>query len=101
MAQLITIAEETDPVLAPHGGAHLVARAIDAWLTQPLLEAIRCQAINSMSFRFQIQDERWVTASGAPLTTDMAIIRELEKTWEADVPDAELPPADAQACQGQ
>jgi HK97 family phage prohead protease len=91
VAQLISAAEETDPILAPNGGAHIVARLIDTWLTSPLREAIKAGAVSGMSFRFEVLDEAWESADGTPLTTDMAVIRELEKTWDGTIPDDELP----------
>ena len=91
VAQLISAAEETDPVLAPAGGAHIVARMFDDWLFSPLRAAIAAQAISGMSFRFQVLRETWELADGTPLKDDMAVIRALERGWDPNVPDEELP----------
>jgi hypothetical protein len=40
IASLRSISEDSDPVLAPEGGAHVVARLFDNWLMQPVRDAI-------------------------------------------------------------
>lgn len=91
IAKLISAAEEIDPVLAPNGGAHIVARMLDDWLFSPIRAAIAAGAISGMSFRFEVIRESWNYASGEPIKDDMSLIRELERTWDGSVPDEDLP----------
>ncbi len=44
-----------------------------------------------MSFRFQVLRETWELADGTLLKDDMAVIRALERGWDPNVPDEELP----------
>lgn len=82
--------EETDPDLAPEGGAHVVARLFDNWLVQPVREAIAEQAINGMSFRFSVVREHWFDATGKRITDEETLREALRRTWYEDVPDEEL-----------
>ncbi len=82
--------EDSDPERAPDGGAHVVARVIDNWLTQPVREAIAAEAIDGMSIRFAAIRERWYTPDGRQLKDPEKIAGELERTWFTDVPDEEL-----------
>lgn len=91
IAELRSIAEDTDPQLAPEGGAHVIARLFDNWLVQPVRDAIAARAINGMSFRFSVLREAWETADGKPIRDDKALMAELERTWYEDVPDDQLP----------
>jgi phage head maturation protease len=85
--------EDTDPVRAPDGGAHLIAAIYRNWLMQPIRDAIASDppGISGMSFRFEVVRESWTMADGTPITDDMQLIVALEKTWDGDVPDEELP----------
>ena len=40
-------------------GLYVEARVFDNWLTEPLRDAIRDQAISGMSFRFQVVKDSW------------------------------------------
>lgn len=91
IASLISIAEDSDPILAPTGGAHVVARLMDNWLVAPVRDAIKAGAISGMSFRFEVVREAWAYSSGEPIKDDMALIRELERTWDGSVSDDDLP----------
>lgn len=90
IASLRSIAEETDPDLAPEGGAHVVARLFDNWLIQPVRDAISEGAINGMSFRFGVVREDWHTADGKPIRDEKQLLQHLERSWFEDVPDDEL-----------
>ena len=59
IASLISIAEDSDPILAPTGGAHVVARLMDNWLVAPVRDAIKAGAISGMCFRFEVVREAW------------------------------------------
>jgi phage head maturation protease len=85
-----SIGEDADEVLAPDGGAHVVARLFDNWLIEPVRDAIREQAINGMSFRFGVVREEWRNADGKLLRDPQEIFEELERTWFSKVPDDEL-----------
>lgn len=89
-AALRSIGEESDPELAPHGGAHIVARVFDNWMMAPVRDAIAAGAIDGMSFRFSVVREQWETAAGKVIRDEDALIAELRKTWYDDVPDEEL-----------
>ena len=43
-------------------GLYVEARVFDNWLTEPLRDAIREQAISGMSFRFSVIKDAWSTA---------------------------------------
>lgn len=90
IASVRSIAEETDPVLAPDGGAHIVARLFDNWLVEPVRDAIRDHAIDGMSFRFGVVREEWADPDGKILRDRAEIARRLEETWFRDVPEEEL-----------
>jgi len=59
VAELTRIAEESDPELAPEGGAHVLGRIMDNWLMQPVRDAIAEKSVNGMSFRFEVVREEW------------------------------------------
>ena len=90
VAELRSISEETDPVLAPEGGAHVIGRMFDNWLVEPLRDAIRAQAIKGMSFRFEVVREEWRTAEGKLIKDEDELYGLLEQTWFRDVPTEEL-----------
>jgi HK97 family phage prohead protease len=85
-----SVAEETDPVLAPEGGAHIVARLFDNWLIEPVRDAIREEAINGMSFRFSVVREQWRWPDGKVIKDPEELHRELFRSWFEDVPEEEL-----------
>lgn len=90
IASLQSISEDSDPTLAPDGGAHVVGRIFDNWLMQPVRDAIAEGAINGMSFRFSVVQESWADADGKKITDQNALFDALERTWYEDVPDEEL-----------
>lgn len=90
IATVRSVAEDTDPVLAPEGGAHVVARLFDNWLIQPVRDAIAAEAINGMSFRMRVLREEWAAPDGSILRDPEAIEKELFRSWWEDVPDNEL-----------
>jgi len=83
--------EEVDPVLAPEGGAHIIARLHDNWLIQPVRDAIASGSIDGMSFRFSVVSEQWHDHEGKRITDEDVLRGLLRRTWMEDVPDAELP----------
>lgn len=91
IAELRSITEDTDPVLAPDGGAHIVGRVFDNWLMQPVRDAIAAQAISGMSFRFSVVRESWTYADGKPIKDDQALMAELDRTYFGNVPEEDLP----------
>jgi len=91
IAEILSIREDSDPVLAPEGGAHVVARIFNNWLMQPMRDAIAAQAIDGMSFRFSVIREMWQTADGRTIKDDDELMSVLRQTWNEDVPDDELP----------
>ena len=82
--------EEVDPVLAPEGGAHVVARLHDNWLIQPVRDAIASLSIDGMSFRFSVVREQWHDATGKQIRDEEELRALLRRTWVEDVPDDEL-----------
>jgi HK97 family phage prohead protease len=48
-------------------GLWLSARVFDNWLTEPLRDAIREEAISGMSFRFQVIKDEWDESGKRPL----------------------------------
>ncbi|WP_043367547.1 HK97 family phage prohead protease [Mycolicibacterium conceptionense] len=90
IASLRSISEEVDPVLAPEGGAHVVARLFDNWLMEPVRDAIAGGAVNGMSFRFSVVREQWETPDGKVIRDEEQLMAELRRTWYDDVPDNEL-----------
>lgn len=76
--------EESDPELAPDGGAHVVARMFADPMLGLLREALTAGAINGMSFRFSVVRESWESADGRALRSDQDLMRELERTYDAD-----------------
>lgn len=91
IAELRSISEDIDPVLAPEGGAHVVARIFDNWLMQPVRDAIAGGAINGMSFRFSVVQESWETADGKPIRDEKQLMECLRQTAYEDMPDEALP----------
>ena len=91
IAKLERIAEEVDPVLAPEGGAHVVARMFDNWLMAPVRDAIAAGAIDGMSFRFSVVSEQWHDHKGNPIKDEPALLEMLRQTQFYEVPDDELP----------
>ena len=79
--------------MAPQGGVHVIARLNDNWLTLPLRDALASDppGITGMSFRFTVVRESWETADGTPITDDRTLLRELENSWDPNVPDEDLP----------
>jgi uncharacterized protein len=95
IASLKSVSEDTDPVLAPDGGAHVVGRIFDNWLMQPVRDAIASDppAINGMSFRFEVVREAWTYADGTPIKNDTDLMAELDRTYFGgeDIEDDDLP----------
>lgn len=91
IAKLERIEEDTDPDLAPEGGAHIVGRVFSNWLMEPVRDAIAAEAINGMSFRFEVVRESWSYADGRPIRDEKALLAELDRTWFEDVPAEDLP----------
>ena len=89
IAKLERVAEETDPVFAPEGGAHIVGRFLDHPIVDLVRQAIEAEAINGMSFRFSVMQESWQTADGRAIRDDQALMVELARSL--DLPDVELP----------
>jgi phage head maturation protease len=90
IAELTRIAEESDPELAPDGGAHVVGRLMDNWLVQPVRDAIANGSVNGMSFRFTVVREKWTDATGRQIRDEEELRQLLRRTWLEDVPDEEL-----------
>jgi phage head maturation protease len=90
IAQLRSIVEDTDPELAPEGGAHVIARLHDNWLVEPVREAIASHAIDGMSFRFSVVRETWYDADGKQIRDEETLRDLLRRTWYEEVPDDEL-----------
>ena len=90
IAAVETCREETDPVRAPEGGAHIIARLHDNWLIQPVRDAISTGAIGGMSFRFGVVKEEWRDHTGKLITDEDELYGLLRRTWVEDVPDEEL-----------
>jgi len=89
IASVRSISEDTDPVLAPDGGAHIVARLFDNWLVEPVRQAIAEGAVNGMSFRFGVVRDEWRTPEGKVLKDD-ALYEALMESWMRNIPDEEL-----------
>ncbi len=90
IAALRSIAEESDPVLAPEGGAHVIARLHSNWLVEPVREAIASRAVDGMSFRMSIVREVWYDFDGKQIRDEEKLREALRRTWYEDVPDEEL-----------
>lgn len=90
IAQLSSVSEDTDPELAPDGGAHVVGRLMDNWLVEPVREAIAAGSIDGMSFRFSVVREAWFDADGKQIRDEDTLFDLLRRTWFEDVPDEEL-----------
>jgi phage head maturation protease len=82
--------EEVDPVRAPNGGAHVVARMHQSPLFEPVREVISTGTVNGMSIRFGVAKERWYRPDGTQVKNEAEIEAELLRTWLEDVPDEEL-----------
>lgn len=91
IAHVVSVAEEVDPVRAPEGGAHVVARLHDNWLIQPVRDAIASESIDGMSFRFEVVREQWHDADGKRITDEAVLRGLLRATWDDDYPEDELP----------
>lgn len=91
IAALRSITEEVDPLLAPEGGAHIVARIFDNWLMQPVRDAIAADAISGMSHRFSVVRESWTYADGKQIRDERALISELERAANGGVAVEDLP----------
>ena len=50
-------------------GLYVEARVFDNWLTEPLRDAIREQAIQGMSFRFSVTKDSWTKRDGDQIRT--------------------------------
>jgi phage head maturation protease len=91
IARVVSVAEEVDPVKAPEGGAHLIARLHDNWLIQPLRDAIASESIDGMSFRFEVVREVWHDYAGKKITDEAVLRGLLRSTWDPEYPEDELP----------
>lgn len=91
IAALRSISEDSDPELAPDGGAHIVARIFDNWLMAPVRDAIEAQAVNGMSFRFEVVREAWEDADGKAIRDDKQLMQILDEAWFGDWEDDQLP----------
>jgi HK97 family phage prohead protease len=90
IAQLTTIEENSDPSLAPDGGAHVVGRLMDNWLIQPVRDAVANQSVDGMSFRFTVVREEWRDMDGKVIRDEEKLRELLRRSWIEDVPDEEL-----------
>jgi len=90
IASVESVREEVDPVLAPEGGAHIIARMHDNWFVQPIRDAIASGSVNGMSFRFSVLQEDWHDAAGKKITDEEDLRTQLRRTWMEEVPDEEL-----------
>lgn len=90
IARLDSITEDTDPTLAPKGGAHVIASLHDNWLIEPVRDAIRSGSINGMSFRFSVVRDEWHDHTGRKITKPEELSDLLHRSWFEDVPDDEL-----------
>lgn len=91
VAELKSVVEESDPELAPDGGAHIIGRMNQNWLIEPLRDCLATRQINGMSFRFEVVRESWQTYDGKKIKDEEELLVELRKTWNGDVPQEELP----------
>jgi len=91
IASVESISEEVDPVRAPEGGAHIIARMVDNWLVEPVRDAIANGSINGMSFRFSVVQEEWHDHAGKKITDEADLRSLLRQTWDDSFPDDELP----------
>jgi phage head maturation protease len=90
IARLESATEDTDPDLAPNGGAHVIGRLHDNWLVQPVRDAIASKAIHGMSFRFTVVRDAFQDKDGNPIAGD-ALRSLLRDTWQPDFPEKDLP----------
>ena len=90
IASVEDVREEIDPILAPEGGAHVIARMHDNWMVQPIRDAIASGSVNGMSFRFSVLQEDWHEADGKRVTDEEKLRELLRRTWFEEVPDEEL-----------
>lgn len=91
IATLESVREDVDPTYAPQGGAHVVARLLDNWLIEPVRDAIAAGAIDGMSFRFTVKDERWYDAQGQEVRDEPRLRALLRESRYDDVPTEHLP----------
>lgn len=90
IAAVESVSEDSDPELAPDGGAHVIGRLHDNWLVEPVRDAIDSRSIDGMSFRFSVVREAWFGPDGKQIRDQAALEAALERTWYEDVPDEEL-----------
>jgi HK97 family phage prohead protease len=90
IAELKSIREDTDPELAPDGGAHVIGRMSDNWLMQPVRDAIASKSVDGMSFRFTVVREEWADADGKVIRDEEQLRELLRRSWYEEVPDEEL-----------
>jgi HK97 family phage prohead protease len=90
IARLDSITEEVDPILAPTGGAHVVARLHDNWLIQPVRDAIASGSVDGMSFRFQVVKDEFQTPDGKRVTDEAQLQELLRQSWMDNLPDEDL-----------
>lgn len=90
IASLTSVAEEADSELAPEGGAHVIGRLLDNWLVQPVRDAIAAHAVDGMSFRFSVVQEKWFDAEGKQIRDEETLRDLLHRSWYEAVPDDEL-----------
>lgn len=85
-------AEEKDPVYAPDGGAHIIGRLFDNWLTLPVRDAMSTPGgISGMSFRFAVVREDWADHEGKAITSRDWLEEMLFRAWMEEWPDERLP----------
>lgn len=89
IAELRSATEDVHPELAPDGGAHIIARVFDNWLTAPVRDAISGGAVSGMSFRFSVLREGWTRADGSPIRDERQLMDALRAALDA--PEEELP----------
>lgn len=90
IGQVKSVSEDSDPELAPDGGAHVIARLHNNWLVQPVRDAIESGSVNGMSFRFSVLREEWRDANGKKITDSGELSDLLRRSWLEDVPEDEL-----------
>lgn len=90
IGSLESVREEVDPVLAPEGGAHIIARLHDNWLVQPVRDAIASESIDGMSFRFSVVQDEWREPDGKKVTDPEKLRDLLRRSWMEELEDDEL-----------
>lgn len=91
IARLESITEDSDPVLAPDGGAHVVGRLHQNWLMQPVRDAIASGSVSGMSFRFGVIRDEWHDAKGNKITDEQDLFNLLEQSWRENLSESKLP----------